>query len=86
MCLRSKKQVGSITSAKNGTTETMIPAIKEGGSFAQAMLIFRRVNLGKFMLYGTPEGSIRVANPSGCSSKSLFLIFFLHLDQKCQTC
>lgn len=73
-----QKQVGQITSAERGTLVTMIGAINAIGNSVPPLLVFPRKNFKQHMLVGAPPGSEGAANPSGWSSKEIFLQWLNH--------
>ncbi|XP_055956300.1 uncharacterized protein LOC130012422 [Patella vulgata] len=75
---RKTKQVGQVTSAERGILTTMIGVVNALGNYLPSMLIFPRVNFKSHMLNGSPTGTIGAANPSGWTSREIFVQWLNH--------
>lgn len=63
LAAKGKKQIGGMTSDKNGTLVTMIAAVSASGNSVPPLFVFPRVNFKPFMLNVAQVCSIGAANP-----------------------
>lgn len=75
---KGSKQVGRMTSGERGQNVKMIAAINAIGNIIPPLFVLPRVHLKSHMLKGAPPGSVGAANPSGWSTKDIFVQFLEH--------
>ena len=72
------KQISAITSAEQGTLNTVVGTISASGNSISPHFIFPQVKFQRHFLNGAPPGSKGCANPSGWMTEEHFLDFLKH--------
>ena len=76
--LKSKQQVGCITSAERGTRITVELCMNAAGQYVPPLLLFPRVRMNDELMNGAPPGSGYACHKSGWMQTEIFVQWFRH--------
>lgn len=81
LVLKSKKQIGILTSAERESTITCAVCISAGGTFVPPMMTFPRKRDYPVLMKGAPSGAIHACHPTGWIQLEIFTQWFEHFLQ-----